>query len=289
MSLTTSLVRRVTTDGRCSHLASGMRRVGVTLTLVVSVLTGAGCASLASPSASSTPTHASGPEAKQSAVDPWERFNRRVFAFNDAVDEAVLSPIARVYRDAVPEPVRTGIGNVFSNVGDLWSAANHLLQGKLQPGVEMSMRFLINTTMGLGGVLDVASEMRLTREREDFGQTLGRWGMAPGPYLVLPFLGPSSVRETLALPLDRRASLPAFIDDTGLRNALTALGIVQARSELLSASRLLDQVAMDRYTFVRDSFLARRRNLVWDGNPPAEPVDDDPDDDHGSDDRNGKK
>lgn len=253
-------------------IASGARRASIALVLTVWGLAGVGCASLSPDSTSSGAAPAQVPETPRAATDtdPWERFNRRVFAFNDAVDEAVVAPVARTYRDTVPQTIRTGIGNIFSNVGDLWSAANHLLQGKLQPAVEMSMRFAINTTLGLGGLLDVASEARLTREREDFGQTLGRWGMAPGPYLVLPLIGPSSVREAVALTLDRRASLPALVDSTCHRNALTLLGAVEARSELLSASRLLDQVAMDRYTFVRDNFLARRRNLVWDGNPPPD-------------------
>lgn len=207
-------------------------------------------------------------------VDPWEAFNRKVFAFNEAVDEAVLAPVARAYRDVVPSPVRTGVGNVFANVSDAWSAVNHLLQGKLQQSVEMSMRFLINSTLGFGGVLDIASEMRLGRDREDFGQTLGRWGLGTGPYLVLPLLGPSSLRDGFSLILDRRASLPSLVPDPGDSNRLTLLGVVQTRSELLSASRLVEQVSLDRYVFMRDGYLARRRNQVWDGNPPDEPSDD---------------
>lgn len=266
---------RRTGGNQPASAASTARRVVALVTLALAVLTITGCASVPAPGAASTASPKAPPTSLSAPADPWERFNRRVFAFNDAIDQAVLAPVARTYRDAVPSPVRTGIGNVFANVGDLWSAANHLLQGKLQQGVEMCMRVLINTTLGLGGVLDVASEMRLTREREDFGQTLGRWGFAPGPYIVLPLLGPSSLRDTMALPLDRQGSLPALVSDTSDSNALTLLGAVQTRSELLSASRLLEQVAMDRYVFVRDGYLARRHNQVWDGNPPSERDDED--------------
>jgi phospholipid-binding lipoprotein MlaA len=252
-----------------AQLRHATRRTAVGLVLATAIFATTGCASLP-PGASSPGTPGARGATAQTPTDPWERFNRRVFDFNDAVDAALVAPLARAYRDTLPQPVRTGISNVFSNVGDIWSAANHLLQGKLQQGVEMSMRFLINSTLGLGGLLDVASEMSLTREREDFGQTLGRWGMAPGPYVVLPLLGPSSLRDTLALPLDRQASLPALVSDVSASNALTVLGAVQTRADLLSASRLLEQVAMDPYVFVRDGYLARRRNLVWDGNPPPE-------------------
>ena len=204
-------------------------------------------------------------------VDPWEPLNRQVFAFNDALDVALVAPLARAYRDLVPSPVRTGLSNVFGNVGDAWSAANHLLQGKLQSGVEQGMRFMVNSTFGLVGVLDVASEMGLTREREDFGQTLGRWGFGAGPYLVLPLLGPSSLRDTAGWLLDRRTTLPARVDDSGDSNRLTLLGVVQTRSELLAASRMVTQVALDPYLFIREGYLARRRNQVFDGNPPPAP------------------
>ena len=260
----------------------GHQARGLALALMVgALLLAAGCATVdpnSAPSAPPTSSATAGPgiaptAAPRAPTDPWEGWNRRVFAFNDAVDEAVLAPVARAYRDVVPSFVRTGVANVFGNVGDAWSAGNHLLQGKLQSGVEQGMRFMVNTTFGLAGVLDVASEMGLTREREDFGQTLGRWGVGSGPYVVLPLLGPSTLRDTGGWLLDRRTTLPALVDDAGDSNRLTLLGVVQTRSELLSASRMLEQVALDRYVFVREGYLARRRNQVWDGNPPPEPDD----------------
>lgn len=206
--------------------------------------------------------------------DPFESFNRAVFSFNDAVDAALLEPVARTYRDAVPALVRQGVRNVFGNVEDGWSAINHVLQGKGQDGYEMMVRFVTNTTFGLGGLLDVAGEMGLERRSEDFGQTLGRWGLPAGPYVVLPLLGPSSVRDGVARPMDRAASLPNVAAEGSSSWALTVVDVVHTRSELLATGALLGQVALDRYTFVRDAYLARRRSLVYDGNPPPEPEDD---------------
>jgi phospholipid-binding lipoprotein MlaA len=207
-------------------------------------------------------------------ADPWENWNRKVYAFNDSVDEAVLKPVATAYRDIVPELVRTGVNNVLGNIGDVWSAANHLLQGKLQGGLEMGMRVLTNTFFGLGGLLDPASEMGLTRRSEDFGQTLGRWGLGDGPFLVLPFLGPSTVRDTAGLAVDRY-SAPASLPPTDRgQYGVMVLEIVNLRANLLSTTQLLDQVALDRYSFVRDAYLARRRDALYDGAPPMETFDD---------------
>jgi phospholipid-binding lipoprotein MlaA len=205
--------------------------------------------------------------------DPWEAFNRKVFAFNEVIDEAVLQPVAKAYRDVVPELVRAGIGNVIGNVGDVWSAANQFAQGKGQAGLEMSMRFLTNSFFGIAGVFDVASDLGIERQSEDFGQTLGRWGVGAGPYIVLPLLGPSALRETLALPIDRKASLSNLAFDGGTSYAATALEIVHTRAGLLAAGQLVNQIALDRYSFIRDAYLARRRNLVHDGNPPELPDD----------------
>lgn len=202
-------------------------------------------------------------------VDPWEGFNRQVFAFNDAVDEAVLKPVAQLYQDWVPQLVRTGVGNVFGNIGDVWSTANHFLQGKVGSGLEMGMRVLTNTIFGLGGLLDPATEMRLPRRSEDFGQTLGVWGLPPGPYLVLPLLGPSSVRDTAGLPLDRYATSPTLFVDANVY-ATGALQLVNVRAELLATTKLVTEVSLDRYSFIRDGYLARRRDQVWDGSPPLE-------------------
>jgi phospholipid-binding lipoprotein MlaA len=203
-------------------------------------------------------------------ADPWEPFNRGVHAFNEKLDEALVRPVATTYRDVVPQLVRTGVENVFGNVADVWSAANHLLQGKPEPAAEMTMRVVINTWLGLGGLLDVASEAGLHRQPEDFGQTLGRWGIGPGPYVVLPLFGPRTLRDAAGMPLDWRGSLQSLPHEARWRFALSGLDAVQTRAGLLGATSVVDQIALDKYSFVRDSHLARRRNLVYDGDPPPE-------------------
>ncbi len=209
-------------------------------------------------------------------VDPWENWNRKVFAFNDAIDEAVLKPVATAYRDVVPALVRKGVDNFFGNVGDLWSAANHLLQGKLQPGLEMGMRVAVNTVFGIYGVLDPASEMSLTRRSEDFGQTLAVWGVGKGPYVVLPLFGPSTLRDATAFPLDRYATSTGNYFDDFNAYLVTPLQVVAVRADLLATTKLLGEVALDRYSFVRDSFLSRRLDQIYDGAPPLETFDDEP-------------
>lgn len=213
-------------------------------------------------------------------ADPFEGYNRSMQRFNDAVDDAVLAPVARTWRDHVPSFVRTGVGNFFGNLDDAWSAVNQLLQAKPEPALTMTMRVAVNSVFGIGGLLDIATEAGLERESEDFGQTLGRWGLPPGPYLVLPLLGPSSVRDAAGRPLDMAATSTARVGlQEGEIVAASALRIVDTRSRLLGAGRLLDQAALDRYIFLRDAYLARRRNLVYDGDPPPRPEPDweDPD------------
>jgi phospholipid-binding lipoprotein MlaA len=211
---------------------------------------------------------ATGPNANPR--DPLEPFNRGVYQLNDAVDRAVLKPVATAYRDVLPSPVRTGVNNFFSNLQDAWSAVNSALQLKGEAAANNLVRFGVNTFLGLGGVLDIASEMRIERHTEDFGQTLGHWGVGAGPYLVLPLLGPSTVRDTAALPVDAQGNLVSGINDVATRNSATALNLLDRRARLLDATRLLDQVALDPYTFTRDAHLQRRRNSVYDGNPPDE-------------------
>lgn len=195
--------------------------------------------------------------------DPLEPFNRSVFQFNEALDQAVLKPVAQGYVAAVPAPVRSGVSNFFGNLRDLWSALNAALQARAQPAVENAMRFSVNTFLGFGGLLDIATEIGIPRTTLDFGHTLGRWGVPSGPYLVLPLLGPSSVRETVALPLDRRADPVAQgIDDIGTRNAAQALRLVDTRASLLRAGDLLEQAALDKYSFTRDAYLGRRQRQV---------------------------
>jgi phospholipid-binding lipoprotein MlaA len=205
-------------------------------------------------------------------LDPWENWNRKVFGFNDALDEYVVRPVATAYRDVVPQFVRTGIGNVFSNVADGWSAVNNVLQLKPEPAMRDAVRFGTNTFLGFGGILDIATEMGIDHQYEDFGQTLGRWGVGAGAYIVWPVLGSSTVRESFALPLDRLASPALVFVDGGSKTAITLLQMVNTRADLLAATRLLDEIALDRYSFVRDAYLARRRSLVHDGDPPETPA-----------------
>jgi phospholipid-binding lipoprotein MlaA len=202
--------------------------------------------------------------------DPLEGMNRAVFSFNETLDKAVIKPVATGYQAVLPEIVRTSIDNFFNNFGDAWSAVNQLLQAKPAAALEMGLRFGVNTVFGFGGFVDVAGA-GIERRTEDFGQTLGRWGIGPGPYLVLPLLGPSTLRDTAALPLDLRAQPEAFVDSRPERYALGALHVISVRAGLLSATKALDEIALDKYSLIRDGYLARRRKLVYDGDPPEEP------------------
>lgn len=206
-------------------------------------------------------------------LDPWENWNRKVFAFNESLDQHVLKPVATAYQTVVPSFVRTAVHNFFGNAEDAWSAVNHLLQGKTQSAFEMMVRFNTNTFLGFGGLLDIASEAGLERQPEDFGQTLGRWGFPAGAYVVWPVFGPSSVRDSIALPLDHAATPAVLFHDYWDEAGITVVQLIDTRANLLSATRVIDDIALDKYTFVRDAYLARRRSLVYDGNPP-EAVDD---------------
>jgi phospholipid-binding lipoprotein MlaA len=203
-------------------------------------------------------------------ADPWEGFNRAMFSVNEVLDSDLLFPLADAYVTLVPQLVRTGVSNVFRNAADLWSAVNQLLQGKLENSTVMTMRFVTNTVFGVAGILDIATEMGMERTPEDFGQTLGVWGMPPGNYLVLPFFGPSTVRDAIGLPLDVAATPAYAINQGSFRPVTTVLQIIDTRAGLLGVTKALDQIALDKYSFVRDAFLARRLNLVFDGNPPDE-------------------
>jgi phospholipid-binding lipoprotein MlaA len=203
--------------------------------------------------------------------DPFEPVNRGIYKFNDHADNLLIKPVAELYRGRmIPEFVRTGISNFFSNINDVIVALNSLLQGKVTQAALDVSRITVNTTIGLLGVLDVATDMGLEKHNEDFGQTLGYWGFGSGPYLVLPFLGPSSVRDGIGLIGDIYSDPRSYIDPVRTRNQVFALGFVNRRSELLEAGRLLEAAALDPYDFLRDAYLQRRRNLVYDGNPPDE-------------------
>lgn len=211
---------------------------------------------------------ASGPNANPR--DPLEPFNRGVYKFNDAVDKAVLKPVATAYRDATPVRVRQGIGNFFGNLEDVWSFVNNALQFKGRAAIDSLKRFGVNTFIGWGGIFDVASEMDIEKHTKDFGHTLGYWGVAPGPYLVLPLLGPSSLRDTVALPVDLQGDIVSNIAHIPTRNTATAVRAIDKRSDLLKASTMLEEAALDQYTFTRDAYLQRRRNVIFEGNPPEE-------------------
>ena len=210
-------------------------------------------------------------------LDPWENWNRKVFAFNEGLDMYVLKPVATAYANVVPQPVRRGVDNFFANAADAWSAVNNILQGKGQAAFEDVVRVTTNSFFGIGGIFDVASEIGIERHKEDFGQTLGRWGFGAGAYIVWPLLGPSTVRDSIALPLDRSASPALLINDGRTQFGLTALQIINTRANLLGASQVLDDIALDKYTFLRDAYLQRRRSLVYDGNGPDTDTDTDGD------------
>ena len=202
--------------------------------------------------------------------DPWETFNRQVFEFNEGLDEVAIKPAAQAYQAVVPRLVRTGVHNFFNNIADGWTSVNLLLQAKPRPALEMGMRAVVNTFFGVGGTMDVADEIGLERSTvEDFGQTLGYWGLGSGPYLMLPLLGPSTLRDTAGLLLDFKDSGASVVwRETQDRNAATLLQLLDARVRLLNASRVLDEIALDKYLLLRDAYLARRRSLIYDGEPP---------------------
>jgi phospholipid-binding lipoprotein MlaA len=206
---------------------------------------------------------ATGPNANPN--DPLEPFNRGVYAVNDALDKAVLAPTARVYQAVTPSVVRAGVGNFFSNLGDVWTTVNSVLQLRGQKAVESTMRFAVNTVFGFAGVLDIASEMGIPKHYEDFGQTLGRWGMPAGPFVMLPIFGPSTLRDTAAFPVDSQGNLISYVNPERDRWAATVLNAVNTRAELFKSEQLLNQVALDRYSFIRDAYLQRRRAAVFDG------------------------
>ena len=204
------------------------------------------------------------------AHDPLEPLNRQVFKFNDALDTAIVKPVAIAYRDHTPTPLRQGIGNVFNNLQDSWSVVNNLLQLKIVYAYDSLARVAINTLVGVAGVVDVASEMGIERHTQDFGHTLGVWGVPPGPYLVLPILGPSSMRDALALSVDWQGDPLGQLPNEPVRNAALLLRGLDTRAGLLKATSMLEEAALDRYTFARDAFLQNRRNNIFDGNPPQD-------------------
>ena len=190
--------------------------------------------------------------------DPWEGYNRSMMAFNDTVDDAVFKPVATAYKTVTPQPMRTGVTNFFSNVGDLWSMVNYVLQGRGEQAYNHMVRFTTNTTLGLGGLLDIATEAQIQRKKQDFGLTLAHWGVKPGPYLVLPFFGPSTLRDTVALPVDWNGYALTHLYPVSHRNTLAGLRWTNQRANLLGTTDTVDAVALDRYSLIRDFYLRQR-------------------------------
>jgi phospholipid-binding lipoprotein MlaA len=202
--------------------------------------------------------------------DPFEGWNRGVYKFNDKFDDYLARPVAETYEDWVPREVRNRVRNFFGNLADPFIGVNNLLQGKAAEAFDDWTRFILNTTVGLVGIHDVATDFGLEKHNEDFGQTFGRWGAGTGPYLVLPIFGSSNLRDGVGLAADMVTDPLGEARPIDLRNSAIATRAVQTRADLLGASRVLGEAALDRYVFQRDAYLQRRRSLVYDGRPPRE-------------------
>ncbi len=200
--------------------------------------------------------------------DPYEGFNRAMFGVNEVVDNVVTKPLAKAYDKATPLPVKAGVGNFFANVADLFIGVNNGLQGKVGEGASDVGRLLINSTVGILGLFDVASELGLEKHDEDFGQTLARWGVGDGGYVFLPILGPRTARDTLGWAVDASVDPLRRIPRVATRNSVAGLRIVDVRASLLPADKVVDEAALDRYAYIRDGYLQRRKAQIWDGRPP---------------------
>jgi phospholipid-binding lipoprotein MlaA len=241
-----------------SHQGRMVRAAGWGALLAVVLLQG--CASVPSPD----------------PRDPMESWNRGVYGFNDALDRAVVKPVATVYRGVLPQWMRSGVGNFFNNLEDVWSIVNNALQFRGRDTGDSIGRVMVNTTIGIVGLLDVASELNIERHTADFGLTLGRWGVGAGPYVVLPLLGPTTMRGVVALPVDWKGNLVNQVTDEATRYGLVGLDLVDTRAKYLQAGSVVEEAALDQYSFIRDSYLQRQRNRVYDGNPPEEDTDSTP-------------
>jgi phospholipid-binding lipoprotein MlaA len=200
--------------------------------------------------------------------DPYENFNRKVFAVNQVFDQVLLKPVSKGYSNYVPDFVQSAVGNFFGNIADVWTALNNFFQMKPRDAFQDTGRVLVNSTLGVAGLVDVASKLGLAKHEEDFGQTLGVWGIKPGPYVMLPVFGPSTMRDTFAKPLDLYADPLNLVDPSVTENSLRALRLVDDRARLLPATDMIERVALDPYQFVRDAYLQRRELKVLDGESP---------------------
>lgn len=206
--------------------------------------------------------------AEDNPLDPYEGFNRSMFAVHETIDTYATRPVAQVYDKAVPLPVKAGVGNFFGNVGDVWSGVNGALQGKFSDaGIDLA-RLLVNSTVGIFGLFDVASELGLEKHDEDFGQTLAVWGVGNGGYLFWPVIGPRTVRDTAGFGVDSYFDPIRQVQPVAVRNSVVALRVVDVRASLLPADKVVEEAAFDKYTYIRDAYLQRRRNQIYDGRPP---------------------
>ncbi len=237
MMTTTSPQTKLTSDEN-----QALRRVALAASVSVAALL-SGCATTTGPA---------------NPADPLESMNRSIYSFNEGVDEAIFKPVATAYQNVTPRVARQGVTNFFDNLGDAWSFVNNVLQGQGQGAYNSMVRFSVNTVLGIGGLFDIASEAGIERQKQDFGQTLGRWGMPTGPYLVLPFWGPSTVRDSAGLVVDAYGYPANSMDDVRWRNSLFGLRMVNNRANLLKAGDVLDSVALDKYSLVRDVYLRSR-------------------------------
>jgi phospholipid-binding lipoprotein MlaA len=201
--------------------------------------------------------------------DPLEGVNRTIFSLNEGVDKVALKPAAQAYEYVLPTFVRTGVTNFFGNIDDVFSGVNNLLQGKPKQGGGDFARVALNSTIGVLGLIDVATDAGFEKHDEDFGQTFGRWGVGSGPFVVIPLLGPSTVRDTVGTALDSYLEI-ASVDHVPTRNSITALKIINVRASLLPADKVIEEAALDKYSYIRDAYLQRRRSQIFDGNPPRE-------------------
>lgn len=200
--------------------------------------------------------------------DPVEGFNRAMFAFNDGLDKAVIKPVAQGYEATVPQTARNGVANFFGNIADVFIGVNNVLQGKMPEAINDFGRVMVNTTVGVLGFMDIATDLGVEKHDEDFGQTFGRWGVGSGAYVVLPVFGPRTVRDTVGLAADVHVDPVGNVGDVPARNTLLATRLISDRTALLPADKVIEEAALDKYSYIRDGYLQRRRSLIYDGAPP---------------------
>lgn len=205
--------------------------------------------------------------------DPLEGYNRSMYSFNKTFDKAILKPVAKGYNKVIPEPISWGISNIFSNLNEITTIINDLLQFKFAQAADDTGRFLLNSTVGFAGLFDVAGHAGYKKNNEDFGQTLAVWGVESGPYFVLPIIGPRTIRDSAALLVDWQTEVISQIDHVPTRNELIGFYAIDSRANLLGVDNVLKEASDDEYIYVRDAYLQRRQNLIYDGNPPEEDFD----------------